>query len=312
MRPTLPETIKNEEHLEALLSEPTSAVVEWASKLDGDILVLGAGGKMGPTLSKMAQKAIHQAGGSNQVIAVSRFSNPKAREDLQNNGVKTILCDIMDRASLESLPKTPYVMYMVGQKFQTTSQAEKTWALNVFLPGLVAEHFHESHIAAFSTGNVYPLVPVETGGSKETDELGPVGEYAQSCLGRERMFQYVSGMHGTRVTIIRLNYAVEMRYGVLLDIAQKVYNETPIDVSMGYFNVIWQGDANAYALLAFQLCQSPPQILNTTGPDILSIRSIAEKFGERFNKTPIFTGSEAETALLNNAEKSFNLFGQPT
>jgi nucleoside-diphosphate-sugar epimerase len=245
------------------------------------------------------------------VIAVSRYSDKAIRDNLESSGIDTITCDLLDRASLDTLPDVPNVLFIAGQKFQTSSQEERTWALNVYLPGMVAERFDQSRMVVFSTGNVYPFVPIASGGSTESDFPEPIGEYAQSCLGRERLFQYFSIKNKTPVTIIRLNYAVEMRYGVLLDIALKVRQGLPIDLSMGHVNVIWQGDANAYALLAFQCCESPPAILNVTGPEILSVRALANEFATRFQTEPLFIGSESNTALLNDASRCFERFGPP-
>jgi len=266
---------------------------------------------MGPTLAKMARKAILKSGGRHRVIAVSRYSDKATRDNLESNGIDTLACDLLDRAAMDSLPNAPNVLFIAGQKFQTTNQEAKTWALNVYLPGMVAERFAQSRIVAFSTGNVYPFVPVASGGSTESDPPEPIGEYAQSCLGRERLFQYFSIKNNTPVTIIRLNYAVEMRYGVLLDIALKVRQGLPIDISMGHVNVIWQGDANAYALLAFQCCESPSAILNVTGSEILSVRALANEFAARFHTEPRFIGSESNTALLNDASRCFERFGPP-
>lgn len=307
----LPERINTEAELEDLLSFPSPPVVESLAKLEGDILLLGAGGKMGPTMAKMARRASDLAGIDRRVIAVSRFSDSSVQTDLLNNNVETISCDLLNRDSLDRLPNIPNVLYLAAQKFGTTGQEWMTWAMNVYLPGIVAERFRESKIVAFSTGNVYPFVPVESGGCREEDPTGPVGEYAQSCLGRERMFQYAAQVHGTRSVLIRLNYAVELRYGVLVDVALKVLNQKPIDLRMGYVNVIWQGDANAYTLRAFELCNCPPEILNVTGPGVLSVRSLAESFGLIFGKKPVFVGQEEPAALLNNAQKCFIQMGEP-
>lgn len=307
-----PEQIENEAHLEALLSTPREELVDYFATLEGDILVLGAGGKMGPTLAKMARNALNRSNPSRKVIAVSRFGNSDAHRDLLDHGVETIQCDLMNQTALERLPSVKNVIYMPGKKFGSNGAEWETWAMNAYLPGLAAERFHQSRIAAFSTGNVYPFVPTDSGGCAEDHALGPVGEYAQSCMARERIFDYFSRERKTPVVCLRLNYAVEMRYGVLLDIAQRVYQEQPIDLSMGYVNVIWQGDANAYALLSLQDCQSPLAALNITGPQTLSVRELAQQFGGRFNKTPRFSGEESNTALLNNASKCIQQYGEPT
>ncbi len=308
----LPVKIHNNEELEELLSRPTAGVQETFNEVEGDLLVLGAGGKMGPTLCKMAKRAFQGLGKSNHVIAVSRFSSADSQDELEKAGIQTIVADLLDRSSLSSLPDVPNVIYMTGRKFGSTGAEWYTWAMNVYLPGMVAERFHSSRIVAFSTGNVYPLTPVYKGGSVETDVPDPVGEYAQSCLGRERMLQHFSIENKIPAAIIRLNYAVEMRYGILLDVAQKVYTGMLVDLSMGNVNVIWQGDANAYTLQSLSCCETPPLILNVSGPETVSIRWLAERFGELFDKEPQLTGTESETALLNNAAESFRRFGYPS
>lgn len=306
-----PEVITNENALEDLLSQPYPQDIEFAESLDGDVMVLGAGGKMGPTLIQRICRAREQAGASWKVCAVSRFSDPAAREKIEAVGAETISADLLDEQQLESLPDCPNLIYMVGMKFGATGQEPLTWAMNAYLPGRVADRFASSRITAFSTGNIYPLVPVESGGSKETDRPDPVGEYAQSCLGRERVLEHFSLRNTTPMCLIRLNYAVEARYGVLLDIALKVYEEQPVSLKTGYVNVIWQGDANSVAFRSLNLCASPAEILNVTGPDILSVRSIAEGFGKRFGKEPEFSGTEQTTALLNDAGRCHEIFGQP-
>lgn len=308
---TLPENFRNEEELEDFLSAPYPSDIELMRQLDGDILILGAGGKMGPTLAMRACRAAQLAGISKKVIAVSRFSNQRVAEKLQSQGVTIIRADLLDRNQLQNLPDAPNVIYMPARKFGTATDAAPTWAINAYLPGLIAERFHSSRIVAFSSGNVYPLVPLAHGGPDESTPADPVGEYGYSVLARERVFQYFSGLYSTPVTLLRLNYAVEMRYGVLVDIALKVYRQQPIDVTMGQVNVIWQGDANSYCLQSFKLCQSPPAVLNVTGPETLSVRWIAHRFGRLFNIEPIFQGEEASTALLNNATHCHTLFGYP-
>ncbi|MDP8243178.1 MAG: NAD-dependent epimerase/dehydratase family protein [Candidatus Hinthialibacter antarcticus] len=308
----LPKQIKNEAHLEELLSTPREELGAYFSKIEGDLLILGAGGKMGPTLAKMARNAFHLSNPDRKVIAVSRFSNSETHADLLHHGVETIQCDLLNRTSLERLPSAQNIIYMAGKKFGSHGNEADTWAMNAYLPGMVAERFDQSRIAAFSTGNVYPFVPVESGGCTEEAPLNPLGEYAQSCMARERVFEYFSQINQSEIVLLRLNYAVEMRYGVLLDIAMRVYQETPIDLSMGHVNVIWQGDANAYALLALQECQSPPSVLNLTGRKTLSVRVLAEQFGDRFHKQPCFEGEESCTALLSNASKCIRQYGEPT
>jgi nucleoside-diphosphate-sugar epimerase len=304
--------ITNEEQLEDVLSQPTPADVEAAAKMDGDLLLLGVAGKMGPSLARRAARARESAGKNYRLIGVSRFSSDSARALLESSGVDTIAGDLLEPGLLDRLPDAPNVIYLAGRKFGSTDAPSLTWAMNVHLPGLVAERYKNARIVAFSSGNIYPLMPVSLGGASEQTLVGPVGEYAQSVLGRERMFEYGSSLYGTRVTLLRLNYAIDLRYGVLLDIGQKVFNRTPVDVSMGSVNVIWQGDANSVCLRCLPFCQSPPFVLNLTGPETVSVRWIAKMFGVRFGVEPIFTGREADTALLNNAARCQRLFGYPT
>ncbi|MDX9755399.1 MAG: NAD(P)-dependent oxidoreductase [bacterium] len=301
----------NEQDLERALSTPPPAVVESLSRLQGDLLILGAGGKMGPTLAMMAKRALDEAGCNNQVIAVSRFSDASAAKSLQKAGVKIIQANLLDRNAIGNLPDAPNIVFMAGQKFGSREGFDLTWAINTYVPCLAAERFAQSRFVAFSTGNVYSFVPVTSRGSVETDAVQPIGEYAQSCVGRERLLHYFSSHHHTPMTIFRLNYAVEMRYGVILDIAQRVLSKSEINLSMGYVNVIWQGDANAYALQAFALCQSPPCILNCTGSEVLSVRTLAEQFGARFHKRPRFSGKENPTALLSDSSRCTQLLGPP-
>jgi nucleoside-diphosphate-sugar epimerase len=259
----------------------------------------------------MAKRACDKAGVEKRIIGISRFSNEEEKRETENRGIETIRGDLLDRDFLERLPKVKNVFFLAGRKFGSEENLSLTWAMNAYLPALVAEYFKDSRIVAYSTGCVYPLVTVQSGGSKETDKPEPVGEYAQSCLGRERMFGYGSRKYKTPVALIRLNYAVEPRYGVLVDIATKVKNNQPVDLSMGYFNVIWQGDANNMVLRSIEHTTSPESILNITGEETLRVRDVALEFGKLFNKKVQFTDSEAETALLSNAEQAFSLFGKP-
>ena len=303
--------IKNEQELDEMLSRPTEDLVRMMSGLDGDILFLGVAGKIGISMAVMARRAIDQAGVDKRVIGLSRFSQKNQIQILEKEGIEIIQGDLLDPSFVKVLPKIKNIIFLAGMKFGSEDNLSLTWAINSYLPGLVADHFTESRIVAFSTGCVYPLVPVSYGGSKEADKPGPVGEYAQSCLGRERMFEYGSIRHGTPVILIRLNYAVEMRYGVLVDIALKVKNRKPIDLTMGHFNVIWQGDANAMILQALKYCESPARILNITGQEILSVKEVAIRFGTLLGVEPEFIGKESETALLSDAKESFKLFGYP-
>ena len=307
----LPERITNEEQLDEMLSRPDDEVVEMFSRLHGDIIFLGVGGKIGPSLACMARRACDKAGVRKKITGVSLFESKEQQEKLEKNGITTIHGDMLDPAFLAGLPQTRNVFFLAGMKFGSTENMSLTWAINSYLPALVAENFKQSRIVAFSTGCVYPLVPVESGGSRESDPPGPVGEYAQSCLGRERMFEYGSLRNGTEVTLIRLNYSVEMRYGVLLDIAIKVKNNRPVDLGMGYFNVIWQGDLNNYVLRSIEHAKSPARVLNITGPEILSVREVAEEFGKLFHIKPGFVNKESLTALLNNSSHAYELFGKP-
>ncbi len=304
--------IASESQLEDILSRPSDADVEAMRNLEGDLLVLGVAGKMGPSLVHRAKRAISQAGINKRVIGVSRFSSPAARDELNEMGVETIAADLLNERDLAALPEIPNVIFMAARKFGTTGAEHLTWAMNTYLPGRVAERFRNSRIVAFSSGNIYPLVPVAEGGAKESTPVQPVGEYATSVLGRERMFQHFSDKHGTPVVLLRLNYAVELRYGVLYDIGRKVFERRPVDLSMGCANVIWQGDANSVCLRSFSLCSSPPAVLNLTGPETISVRQVALQFGAHFGIDPVFEGSEAPNALLNNAGKCHRLFGYPS
>jgi len=279
--------------------------------LEGDLLLLGVGGKMGPSLARLARRASAQAGVSRQIIGVSRFQSPGLAHELERAGVETISCDLLEPESIRALPEAPNVIFMAGRKFGSIGQEWLTWAMNTLLPAMVAERFPNSRIVAFSTGNVYPLTRLNEGGPSETHPTGPVGEYAQSCLGRERMFEYYSEKYGTPVALLRLNYAIDLRYGVLRDVAEKVRAGVPIDLGMGMVNVIWQRDANSVALRALAHCQSPPLVVNVTGPEMISIRWLAGRFAEILGREPVFSGAEAETALLSNAARCHAMFGRP-
>ncbi|MBX3242128.1 MAG: NAD(P)-dependent oxidoreductase [Chitinophagaceae bacterium] len=293
------------------LLEPSEALLTDMAKIRGDILVLGAGGKMGPALAILAKKAIDKAGLSKKVIAASRFSEPGLQQQLEASGVETCAADLLEDKELQGLPPAENVLYLAGQKFGTTGKEWLTWAMNAYLPGRVTLQYKESKIVVFSTGNVYPLSPVALGGLSEEQPVGPVGEYAQSCLGRERLFQYGASRYNTPLFIYRLNYANDVSYGVLLEIAKSVYEGRAIDLRMGHVNVIWQGDANEMAIRALLHCENPAKIVNITGPETVSVRWIAGEFGRLFGKTPSFVHEEQPTALLSNASESFRLFGYP-
>jgi nucleoside-diphosphate-sugar epimerase len=304
--------IASEQQLEEVLSEPSQADARAMAEMLGDLIILGVGGKMGPSLAKRAKRACERAKFPKRIIGVARFSDPAVRQDLESAGIESISADLLAPGALAALPDAPNVLHMAARKFGSTGAEHLTWAMNTLLPALVADRYAASRIVAFSTGNVYPLVPVGQGGASEEMATGPVGEYAQSALGRERIFQFFSERNRTPVTLLRLNYAIDLRYGVLLDIGQKVFERRPIDVTMGHVNVIWQGDANSIALRSFGLAQSPPVVLNVTGPETVSVRWIARRFGERFGEEPILEGTEAPTALLSNAGHCHKLFGYPS
>jgi len=306
-----PDTINSEEQLEELLSRPGDSLTELFFPSDGDLLILGAGGKIGPSLARMAKRACERAGSGKRIIGVSLFESEEYQKKIEDSGILTINGDLLNTDFIRSLPKTENVIFMAGMKFGSSDNLSLTWAVNSYMPALIAEYFRLSRIVAFSTGCVYSLVPVGSGGSKETDTPGPAGEYAQSCLGRERMFEFISNKYNTPVSIIRLNYAVELRYGVLVDIALKVKNKQPVDLEMGYFNVMWQGDVNDFVLRSIELAESPARILNVTGPEILSVREVAIEFGRLFNTEVRFSGKEAETALLSNSNLAYSTLGKP-
>ena len=306
------ETIRDVDHLEDLLSTPTLGVIDAFGRLDGDLIILGVAGKMGPTLAWMARRAFDAAGlYGRRVIGVARFSSAGSESWLRDRGIETIRCDLLDPDAMASLPEVSNVVSMFAMKFGATGQEARTWAMNAFLPGLVAARYRRGRILAFSTGNVYGLEPVESGGSRESDLPRPVGEYGMSCLGRERILDHQCTTLGIPMALIRLNYAVEMRYGVLIDLGQKVLTGEPIDLAMGYFNAIWQGDANAWTLCAFDHVASPPAVFNVTGPEVLAVRQVAERFGHRFGRPVEFRGAEAPDALLNDASRALRLFGPP-
>jgi hypothetical protein len=306
------EAIRDVDQLDRLLSTPTEGVIDTFARLEGDVIILGVAGKMGPTLAWMARRAFDTAGQSDRrVVGVARFTNPAAESWLRNRGVETIRCDLLEPDALEQLPEMPNVVSMFAMKFGSTGQEYQTWAMNSFLPGLIALKYRRSRIVAFSTGNVYGLIPVSSGGSIESDLPRPVGEYAMSCLGRERILEHFSRAMSIPMALIRLNYAVEMRYGVLVDLAQTVLARRPIDLAMGYFNVIWQADANAIALRAFEHTAVPPAVFNVTGPEALGVRQVAERFAERFGLPLSLEGTEAPDALLNDATLCHRLFGPP-
>ncbi|MBL8849209.1 MAG: NAD-dependent epimerase/dehydratase family protein, partial [Planctomycetaceae bacterium] len=298
-----PAAIDTVEQLDELQSRPGPAAIDSLRRTGGDIIVLGAAGKMGPALIRMLQRASAVAGSARRIIAVSRFSNSSTRAEFESLGVGTIAGDLADPGFVAGLPDAANVFFLGGMKFGATGNEPLTWGMNAWMPALVADRYAGRRIVAFSTGNVYGLAPVAGGGSKETDPLSPVGEYAMSCVARERLFQYFCEQHGTPTTLIRLNYAVEMRYGVLVDLAQRIVRDEPVDLAMGYVNVIWQGDACNAVIASLADCTVPASILNVAGLEILRIRDVALRLGDLLQRTPQFTGTESFDALLNNAER---------
>ena len=300
-----------EEKLNELLTTPSEALVADMKKIEGDILVLGAGGKMGPTLCVLAKNAIRQAGVDKRVIAVSRGSDKIATQLMLDHGIEVIAMDLLDREKLESLPEVENVIYMAGRKFGTDGSEWQTWAMNATLPAFVADKFKKSRIVVFSSGNIYPIVKLANGGCKETDKVGPIGEYAMSCLARERAFEYAANTFGTKIFTYRLNFAVDLRYGVLFDVAQKILNGQPISLSTPCFNFIWQGSANEIALRGLLHAESPAKIMNVTGPETVSIKQAAIELGKYLGKEPIFEGEEGNDAYLNDASLAMETFGYP-
>jgi nucleoside-diphosphate-sugar epimerase len=308
----MPRAIADEAALDALLAEPRDATVAALAACPGDLVVLGAGGKMGPTLARMALTAARRADGNRprRVIAVSRFSSAHAEQNLRAAGVETVRCDLLDRAAVAALPDAANVIFMAGQKFGTRDAPSRTWMMNVVVPAICAERYRDARIVAFSTGNVYPLTPAGGGGSRETDAPAPVGEYAWSCLGRERVFEHAAA-GGTRVAIMRLNYAIDLRYGVLTDLAVKIWRGEPVSLAMGRVNVIWQGDANRGALELLPHAATPPYVLNVTGRETLSVRDVATRLGQRLERSPQFVDREADDALLSNTDRMANTLHAP-
>ena len=303
--------IKTIAELEKQLSEPSERLIKDISKIRGNIMILGLGGKMGPTLAKLAKNAIDSAGISKKVMGASRFSDEVLYQELNDFGIECIKTDLLNDTSLMELPDVENIIYMAGNKFGTLGNEHFTWAMNAYLPGRVAEKYKNSNIVVFSTGNVYPFMPIDSGGAKETITPSPIGEYAQSCLGRERVFEHFAIKNGTKMLLYRLNYALDLRYGVLLEVAKLVNDQKPIDLGMGYANVIWQGDANEYAIRSLLHCESPAKKLNVTGPETIAIRWLAEEFGKLLGKTAVFENEPAESALLNNSRQAYELFGLP-
>ncbi|MFB3894084.1 MAG: NAD-dependent epimerase/dehydratase family protein [Phycisphaerae bacterium] len=307
----LPEFIETEDQLDELLSRPPAAVVDLFRKLDGDLAIVGGGGKIGPSLAQMACRARAEAGTKQKITVIDRFPDAAVRPAIERFGAQTVSCDLLDDKAVASLPDAPNIVYMAGMKFGTSGRPELTWAVNGLIPAYVARRYKDSRIVAFSTGCVYALVDAKSAGSVETDALEPPGEYANSCVARERMFQYFSAAFGTPIVLMRLNYAVELRYGVLVDIASHIVEGQPVDLTMGHVNVIWQGDVNAATLRLLEMASAPPLALNVTGQQKLCVRELATRLGEMMGRKVKFTGKEAPTALLSDASASFRLLGKP-
>ena len=306
-RESLPDTISDIAALDDLLCRPSQALVDDLRKVDGDIMILGVAGKMGPTLAGLAKATLPDR----RVIGVARFSDGRARAWLDARGIETIACDLLDETAIEALPKVQNIVFMAGRKFGAEGDLSLTWAMNTHVPALIAQAFWESRIVAFSTGCVYPFVPVTGKGADESVPPNPPGEYAQSCVGRERMFEYFSRKFATPGRLFRLNYAIDMRYGVLHDIATKILGGKPIDVSLGHVNFIWQGDASAQALRCLAHCDRPTSPINVSGQDILAVRDLAEKLGARLARKPTIVGTEEPTAWVTDTSQAVSLFGPP-
>ena len=301
-----------EEKLDGMLTEPSQALVQDVQKLKGDLMILGAGGKMGPTLATLARRAFDLAGNPGRVIAVSRFSDPIAKKLLEDHRVETISVDLMDNGSLESLPDAENIIFMAGRKFGTDGEEYLTWGMNAILPSLVIRRFPKARFVVFSSGNIYPMLPPYSGGATEQTPPSPIGEYAMSCLARERVFEYASRVYGTKVFAYRLNYAVDLRYGVLYDIARKVWEGEEVSLDTPCFNCIWQGDANEIAIRGLLMAESPVRRMNITGPEIVSVQYAAEMFGKLLGKEVRFCGTPGEKSLLNNSAQCLAAFGYPS
>jgi len=309
---TLPDKIENEEQLDQFLTRPSAVLVDFIKTVPSPLIILGAGGKMGPTLAVLAKRAADAANHPLKVIAVSRFTDPNARSWLEQNHVATVPAELMRAQDVQTLPDSNALIYLVGQKFGTSQNPVATWAVNTIVPARVVERYPNARIVALSTGNVYPLSEVSRGGSVESDPLTPMGEYANATVGRERIFEFYSRVQNTPAALLRLFYAVELRYGVLVDIARKVHNRQPIELANGYFNCIWQGDANELVLRALALACSPPSVWNLCRPETFSVRDVANRFGKQLGVTPRLVGEESLTALLGNSSQLSAELGLPS
>lgn len=309
---TFPSVIDSEGQLNELLTTPSPAVVEACSKLSDPLIVLGAGGKMGPSLAVLARRGLEQAGNAARVIAVSRFKDSRVRDYLQSQGVQTAVADGFDRQQLNALPDSSNVVYLVGMKFGTSHDSVPTWATNTIAPVHACERFAGARFVALSTGNVYPLCPIDSGGAVESAALTPIGEYPNAAIARERIFQHYAAQQQTPTLLMRLNYAHDLHYGVLTDIAGKIWRGEAVDLTMGYFNAIWQGDANEFILRGFELCRSPAMVVNLTSPEIYSVRQVAQRLGELLERPVQLCGQEAPTALLSNTDLLQSQLGRPS
>ncbi|MBR6058357.1 MAG: NAD(P)-dependent oxidoreductase [Victivallales bacterium] len=308
----IPDRITSEEELEILLSEPHPALIEMMKRLDGDIMILGVAGKMGVTMAMQAKRAVEAAGVRKRIVGVARFSKAVEREKLENYGIETIVCDLLDREAVSKLPKIKNIIFMAGRKFGTEGSEPQTWAMNALAPANVAEHFADSRLVVFSSGNIYPMRRAAEGGCTEDVVPMPIGEYAQSCLARERIFEYFSQKNGTKLLLFRLNYAVDLRYGVLHDICRAIWEDRPVDNTVGYFNVIWQGDANAMALRCLELADNPRMILNVTGPEQAGVEETALAMGRIMGRPIEFSRNACgDLSLLSNSSKMQSLLGKP-
>jgi len=304
-------TIETEESLDEILTRPRAELVQFIKTIRTPIVILGAGGKMGPTLAVLVRRAAEQAGRKIDIIAVSRFSDPEARRWLESRGVTALTCDLLDRREVSRLPASDNVLYLVGLKFGTAQQPAQTWATNALVPAFVSEHYSAARIVAVSTGNVYPPSAVACGGSLESDPLTPLGEYANAAVARERIFEFFSQRNGIRLALLRLFYATELRYGVLRDIADRIWVGEPVSLANGWFNCIWQNDANEMVIRALSLASSPPRAFNLTSPQTFRVRTVALRLGELLGKPVRFVGQESETSLTGNTSRLCALLGTP-